>query len=534
MRDRLNDTLVPLRRNFESFTTAQKAIAVAGALALVIGGFLVFRWAATPAYAPLFTNLASADAAAVVESLDASGTPYELGDGGATILVPRPDVYDTRIKLSGEGLPTESSEGYAILDGQDLSTSAFQEQTGFKRAMEGELASTIEAIDGVETAVVHLALPQEKIFADEQDATTASVLIQSRPGGTLSPGQVQAVVHLVASSVEGLDPDQVTVADGTGTVLSTSGDDFNGMADTRSQQVVAFETRMSESVQEMLDRVLGVGNTAVQVTADLNFDKAVINTKRYFSDPQNPPLSETNQTERYTAPNNPALGGVVGPDGQLAPGAGGGQGENTNYTKKQSTSDNAVGETVEEREAAPGGVDSLHVGVVIDTEALGAVGVDEVQALIASGIGVDEKRGDTVEVTSMPFDRSAEQAAAEALTAAQAADKRAALMSMLRTGGLVLLVVLLGLGAWLRSRRRDRARLDATNYVVEQLRREPVAQSMPEPELVAPALAVLESPPVTALPDVNATTRGEISALVERQPEEVAQLLRGWLVEQGS
>lgn len=534
MRDRLSNGLVPLQRNFAAFTTAQKTIAVVGALVLVVGGFLVFRWAATPAYAPLFTNLASADAAAVVENLEASGTPYELADGGATILVPRPDVYDTRIKLSGEGLPTESSEGYAILDGQDLSTSQFQEQTGFKRAMEGELAGTIEAIDGVETAVVHLALPQEKIFADEQDATTASVLIQTRPGGTLTPGQVQAVVHLVASSVEGLDPDQVTVADGTGTVLSTSGDGVNGMADARSQQVVAFEERMSESVQGMLDRVLGAGNTAVQVTADLNFDKSVTNTTRYFSDPQTPPLSETNQTERYTAPDAPALGGVVGPDGQLAPGAGGGEGENTNYTKKQNTSDNAVGQTVEQREAAPGSVDSLHVGVVLDTEALGTVGVEEVQSLIASGVGVDEERGDTVEVTSMPFDRGAEEAAAEALAAAQAADERAALMSMLRTGGLVLLVALLGLGAWLRSRRRDRARLDATNYVVEQLRREPGVARTPEPELVAPAMAVLESPSFTALPDVNATTRGEISALVERQPEEVAQLLRGWLVEQGS
>jgi flagellar M-ring protein FliF len=284
----------------------------------------------------------------------------------------------------------------------------------------------------------------------------------------------------------------------------------------------------------MLDRVLGAGNTAVQVTADLDFDKSVTNTTRYFSDPRNPPLSETKQTERYTAPQDPALGGVVGPDGQLAPGAGGGAGANTNYTKKQDTSDNAVGKTVEERQAAPGSVDSLHVGVVLDSAALGTVGVDQVKSLIASGVGVDEKRGDTVEVTSMPFDRGAEEAAAKALAEAQAAEKRADLMSMLRTGGLVLLIALLALGAWLRGRRRDRARLNATNYVVEQLRREPVVERVPEPELVTPAMAVLEAPSYTELPDVNATTRGEIAALVERQPEEVAQLLRGWLVEQGS
>lgn len=535
MRDRLASGLGPLQRNFAVFTAAQKAIAVAGALVLVVGGFLVFKWAASPSYAPLYTNLAAADAAAIVENLEASGTPYELADGGTTIRVPRPEVYDTRIKLSGEGLPTESSEGYAILDGQDLSTSQFQEQTGFKRAMEGELATTVEAIDGVETAVVHLALPQEKVFADEQDPTTASVLVQTRPGSTLSPGQVQAVVHLVASSIEGLDPDQVTVADGTGTVLSASGDGFDGMADTRSQQVMAFEERMADSAQDMLDRVLGAGNTAVQVTANLNFDKAVTSTTRYFSDPELPPLSETNLTERYDAPNAPALGGVVGPDGQLSPGATGAAGNNTNYTKRQSTSDNAVGETVEQREAAPGSVESLHVGVVLDDQALGGVDEAEVQSLLASGLGVDPKRGDTVEVSVMPFDRRAEEAAAAALAAAKAADDKAAMMSMLRTGGLVLLVLLLALGAWLRSRRRDRARSDATNYVVEQLRREPpVAGRLPEPELASPAMAVLDAASFSEIPDVNATTRGEIAALVERQPEEVAQLLRGWLVEQDS
>jgi flagellar M-ring protein FliF len=536
MRDRLTSGLTPLQRSFQAFSTAQKTIVVLGAIALLGGGFLVFRWAATPSYAPLFTNVAAADAAAIVEQLESTGVPYELADGGSTIRVPRPQLYDTRIRLSGEGLPSQGSEGYAILDGQDLSTSQFQEQTGFKRAMEGELAKTIEAIDGVDTAVVHLALPQERIFADEQNDTTASVLVKTRAGNTLKPTQVQAVVHLVASSIEGLEPDQITVADGTGQVLSASGDGYDGMADSRSQQVIAFEERMSTSVQKMLDRVLGSGNTAVQVTADLNFDKSVTSTTRYFSDPETPPLSESALTERYTAPRDAGVGGVVGPDGQLAPDAVQEQGENTNYTKRQRTADNAVGQSVEQREAAPGSVESLHVGVVLDSRATGAVDPEQVRTLISSGLGIDEERGDTVDVSALPFDRSAEDKAAEALAAAEAADEKAELMSMLRTAGLVLLVLLLALGAWLRSRRRDKARLQATSYVVDQLRREPPAiEREPQPELEVPAMAVLEqSPTFTELPDVNATVRGEIASLVERQPEEVAQLLRGWLVEKGA
>src|SRR5690606_34119340 len=122
----------------------------------------------------------------------------------------------TRIKMNGQGLPTGSDGGYSLLDDQSLSTSESQERTNFKRAMEGELSKTIEAIDGVDTAVVHLAIPEEKVFSDEQKPTTASVLVDTVPGADLDDDQVQSVVHLVASSIDGLDPKNVTVTDTTG------------------------------------------------------------------------------------------------------------------------------------------------------------------------------------------------------------------------------------------------------------------------------------------------------------------------------
>ncbi|MGH3331991.1 MAG: flagellar basal-body MS-ring/collar protein FliF, partial [Nocardioidaceae bacterium] len=474
MRRQLTGRMAALQRTFGTFTAGQKTIAVVGGIAVLMGAVLLFRWAATPSYAPLFTNVAAADASAIVEQLEADGTPYKLSDGGGTILVPRAEVYDARIRLSGEGLPSEGSSGYAILDEQDLSTSQFQEQTGYKRAMEGELQKTIEALDSVETAVVHLAIPQEELFADEQKPTTASVLVATRPGSTLDAGQVQAVVHLVASSVEGLDPKQVTVADSTGKVLSTSGDGFDTVADTRSQQVKAFEDRMTRSVQGMLDRVIGSGNTAVQVTADLNFDKTVTNTTRYFTDPKAVPLSDTTLTESYTAPGQPGIGGVVGPDGQLDPTAGNGgrPDDATNYRKEQRTADNAVGQTVEEREAAPGGVRSMHVGIVLDAASVRAIDPNEVQQLVTSGLGIDEERGDSVEVSVLPFDRSAEEAAAAALADAKKADEHDNLMAMLKTGALALVVAGILFAAWLRGRKRRKARDEATTYVVEQLRRD--------------------------------------------------------------
>jgi flagellar M-ring protein FliF len=524
MRQQLTGRLQHLQRTFATFTSGQKAVAVIGGLALLLGAVMVFRWASAPAYAPLFTNIAPADASAVIDQLEAQGTPYQLAGGGTTIMVPQEKVYDARIQLSGEGLPTQSSDGYGILDKQSLSTSQFQEQTSYKRAIEGELETTIEALDAVQAAVVHVAMPQEKLFETETAPTTASVLVQTRPGSTLDSGQVQAVVHLVASSVEGLDPKQVTVSDSTGKVLSAAGDNAGTVGDARAQQVQSFEDRMGGSVTSVLDRVLGPGNSAVQVTADLNFDQTTTQTTRYFTDPDAVPLTDTTMTEKYTAPGGAALngGGVVGPDGQLNPDLG--RNGATAYTKKQRTADNAVNQTVEQREAAPGNVESLHVGVVVDTRALAAIDLADVEALVTSSLGIDPARGDTVEVTTMPFDRSGEAEAAAALAAAKKADDRAAMMSMAKTGGLVLLLLLVLLAAWRQSRKRNQLREQATTYVVEQIRRNNEAVE------AVPAPYTAELPP-SETAQLKMVARDEIAAIVERQPEDVAQLLRGWLVE---
>jgi len=527
MRDDMVRRLQALQRSFASFTTGQKTIAIIGSLALVFAAVLVFRWAATPSYVPLYTNLAPADASAIVDKLSAAGTPYQLSDGGGTVLVPQSQVYAARIKLSGEGLPSQGPAGYALLDNQSLSTSQFQEQTTYKRAIEGELEKTIEALDPVQTAIVHVAMPQQQLFSSQQQPVTASVLVQTKPGASLDSTQVQAIVHLVASSVEGLDPKQVTVTDSAGDVLSTAGTGVDSIVGTRDQQVQDFEDRMKAQVQSVLDRVIGPNNSAVDVTADLNFDQTVTNTTRYFTTPKNAvPLSGSSIKETYKGPNAAAVGGVVGPNGQLTPGTAT-SGGSTSYTKEQKTADNAVSKSVERREAAPGNVQSLHVGIVMDARSVGSITAAQVQQLVSSALGISPKRGDTVQVSVMPFNRSAEKQAAAELAQAQAAEKKAALLSAAKTGGLVLLVGLILLLAWLNGRKRRKLRDKATSYVVEQLRRntepEPAAQLPPAP----PALEMSGSDPA----QLRLAARDEIAAMVERQPEEVAQLLRGWLVE---
>lgn len=529
MKQNVNRTLARLRTTFLSFTMGQRLVAVVGTAALLLAAFLVFRWVSTPNYAPLYSNLASEDASAIVDELTAEGVPYELADGGNTIMVPRDAVYSTRIKLSGQGLPEQSgTDDYSLLDGQDISTSEFHEQTDFKRAMEGELAKTIEAVDGVNTAVVHLALPPTKVFADEQDPPTASVLIDTSAGTTFGPEQVQAMVHLVAASIDGLDPDDVTIADSSGKVLSSS-DAGDLAASTRDQQVAGFQDETSKRIQTMLDRVLGVGNSTVQVTADLDFDKSVQESTTYSGDKKTPPLSSSSNSETYNGPAGGGVAnGVVGPDGQMDGPLSGNRAGASDYSKESVTQDNAVSTTVEHRETAPGSVNSMHIGVVIDSAAAQGVNVTDVKDLIAATVGIDPNRGDTVEVSAMNFDRTADAAAAAELAAAAKEKKSAQMWSMIRNGGIALAVLAMVLLAWLRSRRGRRTREERTSYLVEQLRQDSADRA-------AAAAAVEPSPAVAALEAAEAAqsdeVRRELAMLAERQPEEIATLLRGWLVE---
>lgn len=248
MRATLTSVLSRARDTWASFTTGQKTVTVLITAALLVGAVMLVRWTSAASYAPLFNNLPPADASAIVDKLSADGVPYELTDGGATILVPQEQVYDLRLQMSGQGLPSGGTDGYALLDAQGLTTSEFQQQVGYQRALEGELRKTIESIDGVEAASVHLAIPTRDVFATEQDKPTASVLVTTRPGASIASGQVAAIVNLVAASVAGMDPTDVTVADSTGRVLSVAGQP-GGLAagDQRAQQTADFEARTASA-----------------------------------------------------------------------------------------------------------------------------------------------------------------------------------------------------------------------------------------------------------------------------------------------
>lgn len=519
----------------------QRMIGLVSVVAIVIGVWVFVTWLTKPTYSPLFSNLASKDASAIVDQLDAAGVPYELTDGGQTVMVPQDQIYAQRLKMSAAGLPAQEDTGYALLDQQGVTASEFMQQVGYQRALEGELAKTIESIDGVNAATVHLVIPKKDVFSDDASKPSAAIMVAASPGKPLSADVVQSVIHLTASSVEGLDPNDVTVADSSGTVLAApgAGGAGAGAAGGRDQETASYEDRLSGSLQQLLTQVVGPNHAVVQVTADLDFDQTETKSQTYSSDPNTAPLSESKSDEKYTGTGSGSnAGGVLG---QTNGTSGAGANGNGNYQSTKDIKDNAVNSVIETRQSAPGKVRKLGVAVLVDSATAAKVDMTQVRQLAASAVGLDTNRGDTIAVSSMPFDQTAAKQAKDELAAAQQAAEQDQLFSLVKTGAfalggiLALLVLLLMLRKRSKNRKaaaeRDMQTLDAIKAELERTDR----NQLGEGEGGAMALDAVPTKP--ALPPASSQRDNklkEIESLVDEQPDEVARLLRGWLATKGA
>ncbi|MEO7125507.1 MAG: flagellar basal-body MS-ring/collar protein FliF [Nakamurella sp.] len=527
MKTQATDWVKKVWGDFKSFTPGQKAITIFAIVGLIVGGILFASWKSQPTYAPLYSNLSTQDAAAVVQQLSDNGTPYKLASGGSQILVPSSVVYDTRLKMSSAGLPSASSGGYALLDKEGITTSDFKQQVDFQRAIEGELAKTIEAMDGVQSAAVHLAIPKQDVFNDGSKKPTAAVMITTKPGVTLTQSQVQSVVYLVSSGVPELTADNVTVADSAGHVLAAPGDDLTGIggADTRTQMTQDYNTRVAAALQSMLDTSLGAGHAVVTVNADLDFDKTSTTTQEYNHDPKNPALWTQEQTEKYTGTGG--TGGTLG-TGQPAvtPGA---TTDGGAYDKSNKTVTNALGTVTKSVQNTPGAVKNLAVAVLLDKNAPN-LNQAAIQSLVTSAVGLNTARGDTLAIQAMAFDTSAAtadaaaQAKADAATAAQA--KSAQLDSWIKQGTIAGLILLVFLGTIIASKRRKKANQPAETELDDL---ELMTHGLPEDALLSmPEQRRAPEPAPIIVGDGGAGRRALIT-LAEEQPDEVARVLSSWL-----
>ena len=513
---------------FKSFSAGQKAVVIAVLVALVAGGVFFSRWAATPSYAPLFSNLSGADASAIVEKLKADGVAYELADGGTTVMVPQDVVYDQRLAMSGEGLPADTESGSSMLMESGVTTSEFVQQKAYQQDLANELQKTITSIDGIETAKVNLAIPEKDVFIDEQKPTTASVLVKLKPGAGLSDDQVTSVVNLVAGGVEGMDPQNVSVVDDKGNTLS--GDDSGASA--QQEKTGDYNATQSANLQAMLESFLGAGNVKATVNATLNFDDTTSNSLVYEQPQRVDPLVSSKDIEKYTGGTAGAATGVLGPDNIQTPA--GEQDGTSGYEKSSETVNNSINRIETTTKQAPGKVERQSVAVVIDAKNAGAADVNAITQLVTQAAGLDTARGDTVNVQKIAFDSSAADAAAAALAEQEAAEKQDALLGYGKTAALALLVLVMLVVVLLAFRRRKVETVDVLDVAPIELGDITADEDLKVLDAPAERPVALEAAPVDPALEAAAARRTEVVELVSRQPEEVAELLRGWLADRRS
>lgn len=513
--------------DFKSFAPGQKAVTIAAIAALIVGAILFANWKSQPTYAPLYSNMAPADAAAVVQELSDNGVKYKLEAGGTQILVPADVVYDTRLQMSSAGLPASSAGGYSLLDQEGITTSDFKQQVDFQRAIEGELAKTIQSLDGVTTATVHLAIPKQDVFNDGSKKPTAAVMVTTSAGMTLSHAQVQSIVFLVSSAVSELSPDDVTVADSAGKVLAAPGDDIMGLGvnDARSQLTQDYNNRVASAIQEMLSKALGDGHAVVTVNSELDFDQTSTTTQEYSHNPDHPPLWTEEQSETYTGRDGD--GGTLGVgDEAEQPEVAGTTDNGGNYDKTHTTVTNALGTVTQTVQNTPGNVKKIAVAVLLDRN---APNLDEpaIQALVTSAVGLDTERGDTLAIQAMAFDTSAaDEAAAEQAAAAEAAAaeaKSAQISSWIKQGTIAGLILLVFIGTILASKRRKK---DDVMAEVDSDELELITHELPANALMAPTPVPAPEPPAMS---EGSAGRLALVALADERPDEVARVLSGWL-----
>ena len=453
-----------LTHTIREFTIAQRTMAIIGFAVLALGIAALSFWATRPQLSPLFSGLSGTDANTLVEQLRTDGVQYEITGGGGTIMVPEESVYAERLKAAAAGLPSASTGGYSLLDKMGVTASEFQQNVTYKRAIEGELAHTIEAMKGVKSASVQLAIPKDTVFVSEKTDPTASVFIATDNGITLGDDQVQAIVHLTSSSIDGMKTSDVSVVDAQGHVLSTTGVDVAGSGSKRASD---YEERVRSSVQSMLDKVVGPGNATVVVAADMSQNSGQRTAETFTTPDGSPALSESAQNDGTGSASGPkGSAGILGPDNIAVPSgtptASPGPGTITGLTGATSvTKNNAINKITEQTTIPAGSVTRQTVSVAVN-KAVSGVNRANLISLVNAAAGIDTTRGDSVAIEIVSFNRAGAADAAKAIAASEAATSADRTAGLIRTAVTALAIALpIIIALFLISRRfRSRSKED--------------------------------------------------------------------------
>ncbi len=366
-----------------------------------------------PNYSTVYTNLAQEDAAKVLEHLTSKKIPYKIEDGGSTIKVSSDVVYETRLELASKGIPNSGILGYEIFDKSTMGMSEFMQKLNYKRALEGELSRTIAQQDGVESARIHIVTPEKSIFKNEQNDATASVVLKLSVS-SLSKGNINAIVNLVASSVEGLSKNNITLLDTNGRLLSQQSDENEFGISTSKQYEIkqSIENYLVKKTQKVLDNILGYGNAIVQVNAELNFDQVERTMEDFDPERQVAVSEQTIKTENTGATYS----------------------DTSAQVSQNSTVNYEISKTIQKVVEGTGNIKRLTVATVINDEVKQVKNgevvetvheprsqeqIQKLEQIVKNALGINEERGDAFSIVNIYFDNGVSNTNFEEATPSQ-------------------------------------------------------------------------------------------------------------------
>jgi len=503
--------------HFVARMTPSQVMMLFGVIAgTIVGSVFLVGWMTGVTYSPLYSNLEETEAGEVVQYLSDNKIPYHLNGNGRTIEVPSDKVHETRLALASEGLPRSGTVGYSIFDQNNLGMTDFLQNLNFRRALEGELTRTITELREVQAARVHIVMPKERLFRDDQKEASASVVLKLAGGYGLTKQQISGIAHLVAASVEGLKPSNIAILDYDGNLLS-SGEEADALAGLSGSQMEVrknVERYLEDKAQTLLASVLGDGRSVVRVTAELDFNQIERTSESY--DPNSPSVRSEERTKTSNATSDKA------DEAKESTEEGNSETTITNYE---------LNKTVEHIINGVGGVKRLSVAVMVDgtyREAPKGDGsvenvyqprsqedLDRLNAIVRNAVGFDSERSDQIEIVNMPFDRMDMETERNALDSMYMRDFY---LDIGRKVGLVLLILL----ALLYVKRKSKKLFKALSNLMPPPR--PYVE--PSPQNMMPLMAEEEEVRPVMPEKRKPTLVDQMQKTAKDQPDEIAKVIR--------
>jgi flagellar M-ring protein FliF len=547
----------PLQRNpVHAFAEFLKSlgpgrIVAMGAVTIALIGFFAYLMlrVTAPQMTPLFTDLSPEDSSSIIKDLERQGIPYEIRQDGATILVAKDRVGRLRMKLAESGLPKGGGVGYEIFDKTDvLGATNFVQNINHLRALEGELARTIRALDRVQAARVHLVLPERALFSRDKAEPSASIVLRVR--GQLEAQQVRAIRHLVASAVNGLKPQRVSVVDEAGRLLADGNSDgVAGIGAQADERRIAFERRLREQVEAIVNSVVGPGRSHVQLTADFDFNRITQTSDKY--DPEGRVVRSSQTREEVSGVDNREGPVSIGNElpGAAQPRAEGSPGRDQNR-KTEEVVNYEISRTTKTEVIEGGRINRISVAVVVDGrytkndkgepvyEPRSKEEIDRIAALVRSAIGFDAKRGDQVEVVNLRLAELPQNPISEPTGIMSylqfTKDDIMRAVELLIMALLAVIVILMVVRPMLRRilNPAPTAAAGGTEDAAVTLT-EPVSGT-PQPTAMPPSKTAKMIDIAQVQGQVHAQSVQRVGELADKHPNETVSIIRSWLHEEAA